>query len=262
MMYCHHTLQNFQTRFKQTGLKNLFWEVGKAPNASEYEVAMRKIKEEDVPAWQFLSLLETRNWAFHAMDSRVKRDHITSNFVESFNAWVGEERFRPPITMLEHIRSKIMALIFTRQQIAARWEQPLTPDVYGRMRMLERKSRHTKVIRCHLYEFEVVLYDLRVGVQLDNRRCDCNAWELKGIPCVHALACIHFIRANIEEYVDPYFTSDKWRKTFDGVVHPIPSRIYWPSFPEATLLAPPIPKRQTGRPRLYRTKVLECYFML
>ena len=120
--------------------------------------------------------------------------------------------------------------------------------------MLERKSRHAEVIRCHLYVFEVVLFDLRVGVQLDNWRCDCNAWELKGIPCVHALACIHFIRANIEEYVDPYFTFEKWRKIFDGVVHPIPSRIYWPPFPESALLVPPIPKRQTGRPRLHRTR--------
>ena len=77
---------------------------------------------------------------------------------------------------------------------------------------------------------------------------------MKGIPCVQALACIHFIRANIEEYVDPYFTYDKWRKTFDAVVHPIPSRIYWPPFPESALLAPPIPKRQTGRPRLDRTR--------
>ena len=164
MMCCHHILQNFQTRFKQIGLRDLFWEAARAANVFEYEAAMCKIKEENQSAWQYLSLLEARNWAFHAMDPRVKCDHITSNFVESFNAWVGKERFKPPITMLEHIRSKIMALIFTRQQIAARWEQPLTPDVYGRMRMLERKSRHAEVIRCHLYEFEVVLYDLRVGV--------------------------------------------------------------------------------------------------
>ena len=82
--------------------------------------AICKIKKENQSAWEYLSLLEARNWAFHAMDPRVKCDHITSNFVESFNAWVGKERFKPPITMLEHIRSKIMALIFTRQQITAR----------------------------------------------------------------------------------------------------------------------------------------------
>ncbi|KAL5576963.1 hypothetical protein UlMin_018662 [Ulmus minor] len=121
-MCCDHILQNFQTRFKQTGLRDLLWEAARAANVFEYEAAMCKIKEENKSAWQYLSLLEARNWAFHAMDPRVKCDHITSNFVESFNAWVGEERFKPPITMLEHIRSKVMALIFTRQQIAARWE--------------------------------------------------------------------------------------------------------------------------------------------
>ena len=70
----------------------------------------------------------------------------------------------------------------------------MTPDVYGKNKLLERISRHAKVIRCHLYEFEVALFDFRVAVKLDSQKCDCNAWELKGILCVHALACINFIR--------------------------------------------------------------------
>ena len=77
------------------------------------------------------------------------------------------------------------------------------------MKLLERKSRHVEVIRCHLYEFEVILFDIRVAVKLDIDLCDCNVWELKGIPCVHALACINFIRARVEQYVHPYFTTEK-----------------------------------------------------
>ena len=111
--------------------------------------------------------------------------------------------------MLEHIRRKILGLIYTRQHITARWDKELTPDVYGKLRLLERKSRHAEVVRCHMYKFEVTLFELRVlVVNINKRSCDCNARELKGIPCVHALACINFIRASVEQYVHPFFTTE------------------------------------------------------
>ncbi|KAL5541808.1 hypothetical protein UlMin_009518 [Ulmus minor] len=110
-MCCDHILQNLQTRHRQTGLRDLFWEAAKAPNVYEFQLAIRKIKAESVDVFNWLDQLEVKTWAFHAMDPRVKCDHVTSNFVESFNAWVGKDRFKPPITLLESIRSKIMNLI-------------------------------------------------------------------------------------------------------------------------------------------------------
>ena len=68
-----------------------------------------------------------------------------------------------------------MRLIYTRQQITARCDKKLTHDVHGKLRLLERKSRRAEVIRCHVYEFEVILFDVRVVVNLDKRSCDCNA---------------------------------------------------------------------------------------
>ena len=110
------------------------------------------------------------------------------------------------------------------------------------------------MIRGSDYEFEVLLNDRRVGVNLDLRTCDCKAWELKGIPCIHALACISSIRAKTEDYCDNYFTADKWKKCFSGVVHPIPSRTYWPTFPDQTMLQTPLPRVMTGRPKLHRRR--------
>ena len=169
-MFSSH-LAKLSKQFKQTGLKDLFCEATRAPNASEFEVAMRKLKDENLTTWQYLTVLEPRNGAFHAMDPRVKCDHITSNFVENFNSWVGEDRFKPRITMLEHIRSMIMVLIFTRQQIASIWDHVLPLDVYGKIKLFERKSRHVEVIRCHLYELKVILFDVRVAMKLDAGMC-------------------------------------------------------------------------------------------
>ena len=67
----------------------------------EFEFAMKKMRVAHRGAFAYLQLLEPTNWAFHAMDRRVKCEQITSNFVESFNAWISDERFKPPISMLE-----------------------------------------------------------------------------------------------------------------------------------------------------------------
>ena len=54
---------------------------------------MSKIRVESGEAYKWLNLMEARTWAFHAMDKNAKCEHITSNFVESFNAWIDEERY-------------------------------------------------------------------------------------------------------------------------------------------------------------------------
>ena len=110
--------------------------------------------------------------------------------------------------MLELIRSKIMELLYTRLQIANQWQGVLTLDVFGKIATLNQTSRHAKVIRAGQYEFQVELNGVRVGVKLDVGQCDCGAWELRGIPCVHALAYINTIRADVAEFVSPYFRTE------------------------------------------------------
>ena len=106
----------------------------------------------------------------------------------------------------------------------------------GKIKLLNRVSRHANVLRCAAYEFEVELNNQRVGVRLDDNYCDCGAWELRGIPCVHALTCINTIRADVTVYCCTYFSTEKWRATFAAVVHPIRTRNYWPKFPPETML--------------------------
>ena len=119
--FCYHIWQNLQAKYRETGFKDLFWEASKAPNVHEFEFAMQKKRVTHQNAHAYLHLLESSNWAFHAMDPRVKCEHITRKFVESFNVWIVDERFKPPISMLELIGSKIMELINKRAQIASRW---------------------------------------------------------------------------------------------------------------------------------------------
>ena len=59
--YCHHILQNFQKKFRQTGLGDLFWEAAKAPNVQEFLIAMNKIRLENRAAFDWLTMLDSRS---------------------------------------------------------------------------------------------------------------------------------------------------------------------------------------------------------
>ncbi|KAF4367799.1 hypothetical protein F8388_016622 [Cannabis sativa] len=78
-------------------------------------------------------------------------------------------------------------------------------------------------------------------------------WQVRGIPCIHAIACITTIRADIANYCSPYFTTEMWRKTFEQVIHPIPDESMWPQFNDEELL-PPVVKKPSGRSKKHRRR--------
>ena len=83
----------------------------------------------------------------------------------------------------------------------------------------------------------------------------CGYWQLKGIPCVHALACLNTIRnTKTEDYIDPCSHTDTWKKCYLGVIHPMPSNNLWPHFLKANMLKPPKVRRLPGRPKKNKRK--------
>ncbi|KAL5581402.1 hypothetical protein UlMin_013844 [Ulmus minor] len=229
---CQHVWKNMLGKFSDNGLRDLFWEAAKATTVAKFTQVMLSIRARNRAAAEWLELIEPKHWSFHAMDPNAKMEHITSNFVESFNAVVGATRYKPPVSLLETIRIKVMDLIYTRKVICERWTKTLPPRV----------------------SLKVDFNGLRVGVRLDEGHCDCRAWTLSGLPCVHALACINMIRANVDEYVSPYFTMNAWRACLSATIHPIPSESLWPVHPPSDLLEPPAVKRLAGRPRKHRNR--------
>ena len=77
---------------------------------------------------------------------------------------------------------------------------------------------------------------------------------MSGLPFVHALACINLIRANVDEYVSPYFTMNAWRSCLAANVHPIPFESLWPVHSPFDLLEPLPAKRLPGRPRKHKNR--------
>ncbi|KAH9700194.1 SWIM-type domain-containing protein [Citrus sinensis] len=90
-------------------------------------------------------------------------------------------------------------------------------------------------------------------VKLEDRTCDCGYWEIAGLPCSHAMACISYARHEIEEYIPFCFTKQAYINTYSVMFSPIPDERTWDRG-ERPLIDPPIVQKKIGRPKKCRKR--------
>ena len=69
-------------------------------------------------AYNYLAILDPKSLSFYTMELSCKVEYVTSNFVKSFNNWVEELRFMPPVKLLDELRGKLMEAIWFRKTTA------------------------------------------------------------------------------------------------------------------------------------------------
>ena len=82
--------------------------------------------------------------------------------------------------------------------------------------------------------------------------CALPIWNLTGIPCCHAVACIFLCNFNAEEYVSDWYKRDTYLKAYTNSIPPCVGERHWTKV-DYPLLPPPI-KIGPGRPRKNRIK--------
>ncbi|PWA79726.1 hypothetical protein CTI12_AA203010 [Artemisia annua] len=102
---------------------------------------------------------------------------------------------------------------------------------------------------------EVKYKGKRWEVILDERKCTCRFWQVRGLPCVHATTFIAFTRDNYwEKYADIYFTVEKFKEAYALEIGPRPTKDQWVHIETEKKIHPhpPIIKRPVGQPRKNR----------
>ncbi|KAL2938836.1 Filamin A-interacting protein 1-like, partial [Bienertia sinuspersici] len=95
----------------------------------------------------------------------------------------------------------------------------------------------------------------QLNVDLVARSCSCRKWNMVGIPCCHAIACIYFQNKEAEAFVDDCYKVESYAKAYSDSIPPCEGERYWPRVP-CNLDPPPIkagpgrPRKNRGRPRL------------
>ena len=90
-------------------------------------------------------------------------------------------------------------------------------------------------------------------VDLEANKCVCRKWEMSGIPCYHACACIAWSKKRYQDFIHPCYTKDVYLECYKHIVEPICGEEEWQTtnYPKPL---PPEVKPQTGRPKKKRNK--------
>ncbi|CAI9291513.1 unnamed protein product [Lactuca saligna] len=118
---------------------------------------------------------------------------------------------------------------------------------------MKEEQRYWDVIPSGEEEYEVKLAHEVYVVHLESKTCGCRAWQLSGIPCVHAIAAILYLNGNAEDYVAVWFKTSMFGSCYRYPVKPINGANMWPDVLFDPIL-PPRRRRMPGRPKVNRMK--------
>jgi hypothetical protein len=94
-------------------------------------------------------------------------------------------------------------------------------------------------------------------VKAESRQCSCEEWQHTGKPCQHGLPVIIALdvrNVGMENFVDNYYSVDKYKKAYMRRVPLIGDRSFWSKVDFSNELCAPMAKRGVGRQRKNRIK--------
>ncbi|XP_027171584.1 uncharacterized protein LOC113771169 [Coffea eugenioides] len=211
---CRHICSNFKAQFPSILLSNLFCRAAKSFDIAGHNEAMANIKKLNIEAWRYLEKIPKTSWCRYTFNTGIKCDHVTNNYTESFNAWIGELRGKPISTLVEGLRKKFMKKTHKRYQKGCTLTTTVTLKMMDKLQKIGQASRQCQLTMAGDDIFEVGNMNRSYIVNLPTKSCNCGAFQILGLPCKHAALGIIYKRQKLESYCDHWFSRDMYLKTY------------------------------------------------
>jgi hypothetical protein len=101
--------------------------------------------------------------------------------------------------------------------------------------------------------FQVQVKDYQHIVDINAKTCDCRRWQLTGVPCCHAIACLRHERIRPESVLPACYSVESFNKAYGSSIWPCRDRSTWDNV-DGTEVLPPVYEKKVGRPPKSRKK--------
>ncbi|XP_027184246.1 uncharacterized protein LOC113782560 [Coffea eugenioides] len=189
-----HLFENFKAKFKDSELRELFWATASATNIDDIKRALNALEiaqpqnEENLTAAGSLKKLPYHLWSKAHYEMTAKTDISVNNLKENFNNYILKARDEPIVTLLEFFRRKLMQRLILKRQGMEKYGGRLCPNIVEKLVKSVEKSRHCIAVFDDIESFEIDGFNRTSVVNLQRRSCSCGAFQLTGIPYVHAIS--------------------------------------------------------------------------
>ncbi|GKV07426.1 hypothetical protein SLEP1_g19207 [Rubroshorea leprosula] len=220
-----HLYENFRKEFKGKEYKEAFWVAARANTIKEWEVKMKNLQKMDNgKAFAWLMKFNPTTWTRSHMSAHSKCDLLVNNVY--------------------------------REEGMQKYPGPICPNIQGKLEKIKVDGRTCKATAVGILKYEIEGGGPTRTVDLAAKVCSCRQWDIIGIPCKRAVACIWKNRENPEDYVDSCYSKATFLDTYKVKMVPIPGMDEWESVGLNPVEAPII-REPPGRPRKVRKKAVD-----
>lgn len=245
-MCARHILAKWRKTNKDKELEPMFWKIARSYTIGDFDDNLEALKTYNSGAYDSLQRTAPTTWsrAFFREDSCTIDN--SNNLSESFNKTIREARRKPLLEMLEDIRRQTMVRNAKRSTAGNRWKGKFTKKAQAEIEKSRADSKDLILYQTTGDEYEVDDHGTGYRVDVHLKTCGCRKWQLKGIPCNHAMCVIIGKKLNLDDYVSEYFTTHKWQQTYARGMRVVQGMKLWPRLNRLPII-PPDPRPKRGR---------------
>lgn len=252
-----HLVQDFKKRYTGKVFDDHLWLAAYSWHPYWFEKhwqAMAAVKPE---AMRYLQQNHHKLWTRSQFSTLCKVDYVTNNLAEVFNSWIEADKGQHLDDLMDTFRQKLMVKWNIRRKIANKMKGKILKHIRKNL------QEHSRNLDMEVYSSSDRIAEVCVRgingcrnvVNLDDKICSCRQWQLSGKPCSHAIAFITSLRTEkLEDYVDMYFSVEKFRAAYQGVIPALPDKSVWPKSSHGFFMYPPLLKSTSGRRKQSRFK--------
>ncbi|KAM0915074.1 hypothetical protein ACQ4PT_011100 [Festuca glaucescens] len=245
---------NFNQLFRGEVLKNQLWKIARTTTIQKWEEAMEDMKLLNKEAYDWLEELPPNTWVRAFQSDWPKCDILFNNKCEVFNKYILEARELPMLTMIDRINQQLMTRVRSKQDEGEKFPGPICPKIATKLTKFVDLAAECYVLPAGSGVFDVRFRDRQYIVELLNRSCTCRIWDLSGIPCHHAIACMRHERITPTDQVHPAYSVQRFRRAYAHNIMPCRDKSEWAIVDNCPKVAPPHYEKKVGRPKKNRRK--------
>jgi len=203
-----HLYGNWRKRHGGEHLKEALWIAARATTEPEFKKAMENLKKLSEPAWKEMSELAVGMWSRAGYSTYTCCDLQVNNMCEAFNSAILEYREYPIISLFEGLKFYLTNRIVRLRDYMLRYEGDICPMI---SKIMDKNKRDADGWSPNWHgDRDYSLFSVGNGidkyvVSLKDKSCACRKWDITGIPCPHAIACMRFNNQNPDDSVAHWY---------------------------------------------------------
>lgn len=146
-----------------------------------------------------------------------------------------------------------MTGFYNKQKEAEKWEGPLCPKIKKKLLKFPDQANICYVLPAGKGIFQVQERQFTFIVDVVSKHCDCRRWDLTGIPCCRAIACIREERLSEQDLLPFCYSIEAFKIVYDNNIMPCSDKAKWEKMNGPQVL-PPVYEKKVGRPKKTRRK--------